>query len=96
MESADFIVDIGPGAGVNGGEIVSKGDLCNRAEVKLFNRSISKWREKNISIPKKRRTSSKKIKLTGCTGNNLKNINVEFPLGIMIGVTGVSGSGKSN
>jgi excinuclease ABC subunit A len=50
---------------------------------------------KVISVPKKRRTSSKNIKITGCTGNNLKNIDVEFPLGILIGITGVSGSGKS-
>ena len=94
MEKSDYIIDIGPYAGKNGGEIIFQGTYSNM----LKNNTVTSEYlngNKNISIPKKRRTSSKKIKLTGCTGNNLKNINVEFPLGIMIGVTGVSGSGKS-
>ena len=94
MEKSDYIIDIGPYAGKNGGQIIFQGTYSNM----LKNNTVTSEYlngNKNISIPKKRRTSSKKIKLTGCTGNNLKNINVEFPLGIMIGVTGVSGSGKS-
>lgn len=94
MEKSDYIIDIGPYAGKNGGEIIFQGTYSNM----LKNNTVTSEYlngNKTISIPKKRRTSSKKIKLTGCTGNNLKNINVEFPLGIMIGVTGVSGSGKS-
>ena len=94
MEKSDYIIDIGPYAGKNGGEIIFQGTYSNM----LKNNTVTSEYlngKKTISIPKKRRTSSKKIKLTGCTGNNLKNINVEFPLGIMIGVTGVSGSGKS-
>ena len=94
MEKSDYIIDIGPYAGKNGGQIIFQGTYSNM----LKNNTVTSEYlngNKTISIPKKRRTSSKKIKLTGCTGNNLKNINVEFPLGIMIGVTGVSGSGKS-
>ena len=94
MEKSDYIIDIGPYAGKNGGEIIFQGTYSNM----LKNNTVTSEYlngKKTISVPKKRRTSSKKIKLTGCTGNNLKNINVEFPLGIMIGVTGVSGSGKS-
>ena len=94
MEKSDYIIDIGPYAGKNGGQIIFQGTYSNM----LKNNTVTSEYlngKKTISIPKKRRTSSKKIKLTGCTGNNLKNINVEFPLGIMIGVTGVSGSGKS-
>ena len=94
MEKSDYIIDIGPYAGKNGGEIIFQGTYSNMLKNKTVTSEYLNGK-KTISIPKKRRTSSKKIKLTGCTGNNLKNINVEFPLGIMIGVTGVSGSGKS-
>ena len=95
MEKADYIIDIGPKAGKNGGEIIFQGTYQqminqNTLTAKFLNGS------KKINIPKKRRKSLKKtLKLIGCKGNNLKDIDVEFPLGIIIGVTGVSGSGKS-
>ena len=95
MENADYIIDIGPNAGKNGGEIIFQGsytDMVNRNTLtaQFLNGT------KKINIPKKRRKSSKKkLKLIGCKGNNLKNIDVVFPLGVIIGVTGVSGSGKS-
>ncbi len=95
MEKADYIIDIGPKAGKNGGEIIFQGTYNqminqNTLTAKFLNGS------KKINIPKKRRKSSKKkLKLIGCKGNNLKDVDIEFPLGVIIGVTGVSGSGKS-
>ena len=95
IEHADFVFDIGPGAGRHGGEIVSEGTF---EDLKNHNTLTADYLtgRKEISIPKKRRKGNgNKIKLTGATGNNLKNVSVEFPLGKMICVTGVSGSGKS-
>ena len=95
IEAADFVFDIGPGAGRHGGEIVSEGTF---EELKKHNTLTADYitGKKIIAVPKKRRTGNgKKIKLNGATGNNLKNVSVEFPLGKMICVTGVSGSGKS-
>ncbi len=95
IEHADFVLDIGPGAGVHGGEIVSEGTF---EELKQHNTLTADYLngKKEILIPKKRRKGNgKKITLTGVTGNNLKNITVDFPLGKLICVTGVSGSGKS-
>lgn len=95
IEQADFVIDIGPFAGANGGEIISEGtpkDLLN--QVSLTAQYLR--REKNIEIPSKRRIGNKKkLILSNCTGNNLKNVTLKLPLGMMIGVTGVSGSGKS-
>jgi len=95
IEAADFVFDIGPGAGRHGGEIVSEGTF---KELKKHSTLTADYitGKKEISIPKKRRKGNgNKIQLKGATGNNLKNISVEFPLGKMICVTGVSGSGKS-
>ncbi|GGK44312.1 MULTISPECIES: excinuclease ABC subunit UvrA [Flavobacteriaceae] len=95
IEHADFVLDIGPGAGVHGGEIVSKGTF---EELKTHNTLTADYLNgtKEIEVPKKRRKGNgKKITLSGATGNNLKNVTVEFPLGKLICVTGVSGSGKS-
>jgi len=95
IECADHIIDIGPGAGKYGGEIISEG---TPAVVKKHNTMTAQYlnNEKQIEIPKKRRKGNgKSIKLTGATGNNLKNVTLEIPLGKMVGVTGVSGSGKS-
>ncbi|WP_298264530.1 excinuclease ABC subunit UvrA [uncultured Lutibacter sp.] len=95
IEHADFVLDIGPGAGKHGGEIVSEGSF---EELKTHHTLTSDYLNgsKKIEIPKKRRKGNgKTIKLSGATGNNLKNITVEFPLGKLICVTGVSGSGKS-
>src|SRR5690606_23661680 len=95
IESADYVIDIGPGAGRHGGKIVSSG---TRQEMLKENTLTAAYLngERAIEIPKKRREGNGKLlKLSGATGNNLKNVTVSFPLGTMIGVTGVSGSGKS-
>jgi excinuclease ABC subunit A len=94
MKKSDHIIDIGPNAGKNGGEIIFEGTFSKMLKKNTITSQFLNG-NKVISVPKKRRTSSKNIKITGCTGNNLKNIDVEFPLGILIGITGVSGSGKS-
>ncbi|HKJ07004.1 MAG TPA: excinuclease ABC subunit UvrA, partial [Flavobacteriaceae bacterium] len=95
IESADFVLDIGPGAGWHGGEIVSKGSF---EDLKKHNTLTAHYLNgtKQIEIPKSRRDGNgEKIVLKGASGNNLKNVNVEFPLGKLICITGVSGSGKS-
>ncbi|BAK94632.1 excinuclease ABC subunit UvrA [Tetragenococcus halophilus] len=96
MRSADYLIDVGPGAGDYGGEIVASGTPEQVVENphSLTGEYLSGRRE--IPLPKKRRKGNKKnITLTGAQENNLKNINVKFPLGKFITVTGVSGSGKS-
>ena len=97
IAQADYLVDIGPGAGVHGGEVVAAG---TPAEVAENSASITGWYlsgTEKIAVPKKRRTVQKDRKLVvrGARENNLKHIDVEFPLGVMTLVTGVSGSGKS-
>ena len=95
IERADHVIDIGPFAGKHGGEVISEGTPKELLEHHTLTASYLNG-EKEIEVPKKRRKGNgKKISLKGCTGNNLKDVNVEFPLGKMIGVTGVSGSGKS-
>ncbi len=92
---ADHIIDIGPMAGKNGGEIISEGSPKMLKKQQTLTAQYLNH-EKNIEVPQKRRQGNgKRIILSGCTGNNLKNIEIQIPLGIMIGVTGVSGSGKS-
>ena len=96
IKAADFIVDIGPLAGQEGGSVVASGSLENikNAKDSLTGAFLSK--KEAIEIPKHRRSGTGKvIELKGAKENNLKNINVKFPLGKMIVVTGVSGSGKS-
>ena len=95
IERADYVIDIGPKAGKYGGEIISIG---TPKELKTHNTITADYLNGNreIKVPEKRRKGNgKSITLKGCTGNNLKNVDVTFPLGKMIGVTGVSGSGKS-
>ncbi len=95
MLAADYVIDIGPGAGIHGGSIVAASNpkaLINSATVTA--QYITG--KKEIAVPKQRRKGiGKKITLKGATGNNLKNVSIELPLGCFIGVTGVSGSGKS-
>lgn len=97
MRAADFIVDIGPGAGVHGGEVICAGTLddimkCERSITGQYLTGKLK-----IEVPEKRRKPTKKwLKITGCRENNLKNITVKVPLGIFTCITGVSGSGKSS
>ena len=95
IERADHVIDIGPKAGKNGGQIISEG---TPEELKSVHTLTADYMTgvKKIEVPEKRRAGNgKEIVLSGCTGNNLKNVTVKFPLGKMIGVTGVSGSGKS-
>ncbi|WP_367343666.1 excinuclease ABC subunit UvrA [Methanomethylovorans sp.] len=95
IESADHVVDMGPGAGIHGGEVVAEGTPQQIMEDKdsLTGKYMSG--ELSIEVPEKRRRPTGKLVLYGAGENNLKDLNVEFPLGIMVCVTGVSGSGKS-
>ena len=96
MKAADFIVDIGPGAGVFGGEIVAKGSFADVVNSKDSLTGAYLSGRKTIPTPKERRSAVKKsLILNNCVKNNLKNISVEFPLGRLVSITGVSGSGKS-
>lgn len=97
MYAADHIIDIGPGAGIHGGEIVAEGTV---EDIKATENSITGQYlsgKKFIPVPEKRRKGNGKfLEVRGAAQNNLKNINVKFPLGEFICVTGVSGSGKSS
>jgi excinuclease ABC subunit A len=96
MLASDYIIDLGPGAGQHGGEIVTQGTpeeflkSGGTTAAYLSNRL-------SIEIPKKRRKGNGKfLELTGATGNNLKDVKIRIPLGTLVTVTGVSGSGKSS
>jgi len=96
MMESDFILDIGPGAGVHGGRVVAEGTpegfLRNRSETAKYLND-----EKSIVIPKERRKGNGHIlTLQGATGHNLHNVDLKIPLGVFVGITGVSGSGKSS
>ena len=97
IRTADWIVDIGPGAGEHGGEVVVSGPLKDLLESKLSVTGDYISGRKSIAAPKQRRPidESRKIRIEGASENNLKNVDVEFPLGCFVAVTGVSGSGKS-
>ncbi len=97
MRSADFIVDVGPGAGSHGGEVVAAGTLEDivAAPRSVTGQYLSGF--KKIPVPAQRRTGNgQKLAIRGATENNLKNVDVEIPLGTLTCVTGVSGSGKSS
>ncbi|MBF0693672.1 MAG: excinuclease ABC subunit UvrA [Flavobacterium sp.] len=92
---ADHVIDIGPAAGKHGGQIVSEGSPEEILKHRTLTASYLNG-EKSIEVPKKRREGNgKSLKLTGASGNNLKNVSIEIPLGKLVCVTGVSGSGKS-
>ncbi len=95
IRSADHVIDMGPGAGVHGGEVVARG---TPAEIEKNERSLTGQYlsgKLSITVPQARRTSDRRITVVGAGENNLKNLNVDFPLGLFTCVTGVSGSGKS-
>lgn len=97
IRQSDFLVDMGPGAGVNGGQVVAMGtpEIVAKNENSITGRYLSG--AEKIAVPKKRRkvVKDRKLVVRGARENNLKNIDVEFPLGLMTVVSGVSGSGKS-
>ncbi len=97
IRAADYVIDIGPGAGVHGGEVIAQGTMDDilKSEHSLTGKYLS-GRE-CIEVPKKRTPYDKKqvLSLEGATGNNLKNVDLHIPIGLMTCVTGVSGSGKS-
>lgn len=97
MRAADYVVDIGPGAGVHGGEVIVAGtpDEVAACEKSITGDYLSG--RKKIEVPAERRQATDKVlKIYGAKQNNLKNIDIEFPLGLFTAVTGVSGSGKSS
>ena len=98
IRTADWLVDIGPGAGLNGGEVVHSGSYKALLENKRSITGDYLAGRIRIETPKKRRAidPDRKIKVVGARENNLQNVDVEFPLGVMTAITGVSGSGKSS
>ncbi|MFI5383475.1 MAG: excinuclease ABC subunit UvrA, partial [Methanosarcina thermophila] len=95
IRAADYVLDIGPGAGIHGGYVVAEGtpEEIERNKESLTGQYLSG--EKQIKLPAFRRRSDSFIRLKGCRANNLKNIDVNIPIGVLTVVTGVSGSGKS-
>jgi len=95
IRNADYIVDMGPGAGIHGGHIVSEGTLSEimKSRKSLTGKYLSG--ELKIEVPTERRKPVGYITITGAEENNLKNLTVQLPLGVLCGITGVSGSGKS-
>lgn len=96
MRMADYIVDIGPGAGIHGGHVVAEGTIDDiiKVEDSITGQYLSG--KKKITVPSTRREPKGFVKVKGAKENNLKNIDVDFPLGVLTCVTGVSGSGKSS
>src|SRR5947209_13225762 len=97
MRAADHIVDFGPGPGVRGGQVVAEGTFGDivASPNSLTGQYLAN--RKQIAVPKTRRPGSgNKLQIRGARQNNLKNIDVDIPLGAFVGVTGVSGSGKSS
>jgi excinuclease ABC subunit A len=97
IEQADYVLDLGPGAGIHGGQIIAQG---TPAEIKSNRKSLTGQYlagTKSIAVPTERRSpNGKQIKLIGASGNNLKSVDAEIPLATFVAVTGVSGSGKSS
>jgi excinuclease ABC subunit A len=99
IESADYLIDLGPAAGEHGGEVCAAGrteDLLEDKNIQSLTVDYLKGKRKIVIPAKRRKGSGKSLILRGVSGNNLKNVTLKLPLGIFIGVTGVSGSGKSS
>ena len=97
IRTADYLLDIGPGAGVHGGEIIAQGDPKEVASKSASITGQYLQGKRSIPVPKKRRKGNDKIlSIKGAKENNLKNVSVDIPLGKMVVVSGVSGSGKSS
>ena len=95
--AADYIVDIGPGAGEHGGEVVASGTARgDHGESGVYYRCLSERPDADSGAGRRRRTPTGWLTVSGAAENNLKNIDVRFPLGVLTCVTGVSGSGKSS
>ena len=94
IRAADQIIDLGPGAGILGGEVVAQGSLKQILKLSTVTTKYLK-NQYEISVPSKRRISNRRIELKGCRENNLKNLSVNFPLNSLVCVTGISGSGKT-
>ncbi len=96
MLAADYLIDLGPGAGIHGGELVAAGTPAQIMKSDSLTASYLNG-QRTIEVPATRRKGNgKKIVLSGATGHNLKHVNLEIPLGCFICITGVSGSGKSS
>jgi excinuclease ABC subunit A len=97
IRTADYIVDMGPGAGVHGGAVIAEGSLKEIMKSKESLTAAYLSGKKKIHVPKKRTQADpdRQLVITGATGNNLKNVSLELPVGLLTCVTGVSGSGKS-
>jgi excinuclease ABC subunit A len=96
IRSADWVIDLGPGAGEHGGEVIAEGDVDAILAVPRSLTGDYLARRKQVPIPAQRRKGNgKRLKIIGATANNLKNLDVEIPLGQLVCITGVSGSGKS-
>ena len=95
IRQADYVIDIGPGAGIYGGRIVASGSVVDiENNIKSLTGDYMSGR-KNITVPKKRKTAKKYLRIKGANANNLNNIDLSIPIGVLTCVTGVSGSGKS-
>ncbi len=96
MMHADYVIDLGPGAGIHGGELVGEGDPVTFMKAGTITAEYLTEQRKIEYLATRRKGNGKEIVLQGATGHNLKDVSVKFPLGILICVTGVSGSGKSS
>ncbi len=98
MMAADYLIDIGPEAGRHGGEVVASFPIADLNKLSIFNSHTFNYLtgKSTILVPSQRRKTSKFVEIKGAAHNNLKGIDVKFPLGVMTAVTGVSGSGKSS
>ena len=94
--AADYVIDIGPGAGIHGGEIIAEGNAKDFIKNSSITIDYLKGKKRIEVNPKRRKGNNKSIVIKGARGNNLQNVSAEFPLGKLIGVIGVSGSGKSS